>query len=168
MNKLILSALLCTALSAHAEIYKRTDANGNVTFTDQPDPNAETVDIPATNTLPAVSPQKPRKKAVTASGYDNVSILQPRNDEAIVARDGNVNVEVATTPALKRGHTIEILVDGQIASAGIAGTHPLTGLNRGSHAIEALITGSDGEVLASSGSITVHIIWPGAGRSSAR
>lgn len=168
MNRLILSALACSTLTVQAEVYKHIDADGNVTFTDQPDKGSETVDIPPTNTLPAVSPQTPRNKASAASGYSSVSILQPQHDEAIVARDGNLTVDIATAPPLKRGHGVEVLVDGQTASSGIAGAHPLSDLGRGSHSIEAIITDSNGDILASSGAITVHIIWPGGSRSRAR
>jgi len=41
--------LLGFSLAAHAQVYQSTDAEGNVTFSDQPMPESEEVIVPETN-----------------------------------------------------------------------------------------------------------------------
>ena len=41
--------VLCFASQSQAQVYRSTDAEGNVTFSDQPTPESEKVDVPPTN-----------------------------------------------------------------------------------------------------------------------
>ena len=40
---------LCFASQSQSQVYRSTDADGNVTFSDQPSPKSEEVDLPPTN-----------------------------------------------------------------------------------------------------------------------
>ena len=49
LNVLIAVPLLGFSLAAHAQVYQSTDADGNVTFSDQPTPDGKEVVVPETN-----------------------------------------------------------------------------------------------------------------------
>ena len=49
LNVFIVAPLLGFSLAAHAQIYQSTDADGNVTFSDQPTPESKEVNVPDTN-----------------------------------------------------------------------------------------------------------------------
>jgi hypothetical protein len=49
LNAFIAIPLLGFSLAAHAQVYQSTDADGNVTFSDQPTPQGKEVKVPETN-----------------------------------------------------------------------------------------------------------------------
>ena len=49
LNIFIAAPLLGFSLVAHAQVYQSTDADGNVTFSDQPTPDGREVVVPETN-----------------------------------------------------------------------------------------------------------------------
>jgi hypothetical protein len=49
LNAFIAIPLIGFSLAAHAQVYRSTDADGNVTFSDQPTPESEKVNVPAPN-----------------------------------------------------------------------------------------------------------------------
>ena len=49
LNVFIAVPLLGFSLAAHAQVYQSTDADGNVTFSDQPTPEGKEVVVPETN-----------------------------------------------------------------------------------------------------------------------
>jgi hypothetical protein len=49
LNAFIAIPLLGFSLAAHAQVYQSTDADGNVTFSDQPTPESKEVEVPETN-----------------------------------------------------------------------------------------------------------------------
>jgi hypothetical protein len=49
LNVFIAAPLLGFSLAAHAQVYQSTDADGNVTFSDQPTPEGKEVVVPETN-----------------------------------------------------------------------------------------------------------------------
>jgi len=49
LNAFIAIPLIGFSLAAHAQVYRSTDADGNVIFSDQPTPESEEVVVPETN-----------------------------------------------------------------------------------------------------------------------
>ena len=49
LNVLIVTPLLGFSLATHAQVYRSTDTEGNVTFSDQPTPEGEEVVVPEPN-----------------------------------------------------------------------------------------------------------------------
>ena len=63
-NVFIAVPLLGFSLAAHAQVYKSTDADGNVTFSDQPTPEGKEVKVPETNVGDSVDVPPPALEAV--------------------------------------------------------------------------------------------------------
>ncbi|MBB2496787.1 DUF4124 domain-containing protein [Aquipseudomonas ullengensis] len=117
--RLITACLLCTlALPAAAQIYKYTDANGNTVFTNQAPEgqDAETVNLPPTNTVEAQQPTRPvetSKPAQAQSAYTVLQLTDLPSDEALRANNGTFSVGVKLEPKLKPGHLLRLILDGQ-------------------------------------------------------
>ncbi|WP_263147035.1 DUF4124 domain-containing protein [Pseudomonas sp. RIT-PI-AD] len=102
---------------ASAQIYKYTDASGNVVFTNQPPEGqaAETVELPPTNTVEAQKPAAApgAAKAEAGAAYSVLELANVPDENALRSNNGNFNLGVAIEPRLKPGHALRLLMDGQ-------------------------------------------------------
>ena len=163
MKSLLSLMLLFISLSVQAEIYKGTDPDDQTTYSDQPLPGSVIIPTPSPNTIqmPKPEPRKPvEKPAIEASPYTQFSIISPANNETIRDNTGNIPVSFLLEPDLdiKKGHRINVYLDGQIAVAKSAelALH-VTNAGRGAHTINASVIDGKGKILISSNAITVHV-----------
>ncbi|XOV84065.1 MAG: DUF4124 domain-containing protein [bacterium] len=156
-----------------AAIYKTTDAQGNVVFTDiPPRDNAQSVELTQGNlyqpalSSPAATPASPDAQAeqdpaadAPSAGYDRIAITSPAHDESLRENTGNINVTVAMDPALdtSAGHRLQVLVDGQVAGEAPGATISLQNVDRGTHTLIAQVIDANNSVLASSDAVVVHL-----------
>jgi len=178
-NRLLLVAVLLAtaasltwASSAHTAIYKTTDADGNVVFTDvPPKDDAKSIELSQGNTYRPEAPTPANKAPVgadeadadaedaPAAGYDKIAITSPVHDEALRENTGNISVNVSMDPALdtSSGHRVQVLVDGQVAGEAAGSTVSLQNIDRGTHSLVAQVIDANNSVLASSDAIVVHL-----------
>jgi hypothetical protein len=168
--------LACTPLLAQAAIYKWVGPDGTTVYSDQPQPGAEEIKLPKepppaveVKPIPATAPTPPieagpgEKPAAAPEfkGYSKVAIVRPKNDEAVRANDGNVEVEIALEPAFdpKLGHVFIANLDG--APFGAPQTEPLFRLlnvDRGTHNLRVEVKDSEGNTVGDTGSIVFHVL----------
>ncbi len=153
---------------AGAQVYKHVDEKGNITFTDQPSPNATPVEISTPNTYrPPSTTAYPKSTATTddqatANKVDySVSITSP-SDETIIPRGpGNFSLSARVSPSLKSGHTLQLLMDGAPRKAPQShGGWSLTNVFRGEHKLEVAVIDKSGKTLATSDPVTVYVFRP--------
>lgn len=118
MNKLFVSlSLMMIICAASAQIYKWTDSQGNVHFSDTPHPGAQVINIPEPQSFspqqrPAAAPRsmtpEPEK---TRHAYTRIAIVQPENGATIRNNQGFVVVTVQVDPELHRGDMLQLLYD---------------------------------------------------------
>ena len=148
--RLLITCLLCAlALPAAAQIYKYTDERGNTVFTNQPPQgqDAETVELPPTNTVEAQQPTTtppPQASEEQRQPYTRLGITGVPDDGALRANNGTFSVGVDIEPRLRPGHQLRLLLDGQ--PYGQPGNVPqlqLVNVDRGEHslAVEVLAGG---------------------------
>lgn len=118
MRRILTCLLLLLALPASAQIYKYTDANGNTVFTNQPPDgqNAETVELPATNTVeaqPLTTPPSTPAGVVSSASYSVLELTGIPSDQALRANNGTFSVGVQLEPRLAATHRLRLLLDGQ-------------------------------------------------------
>jgi hypothetical protein len=164
----VIVASFLFAGSMHAEIYKTVDADGNVVFTDVPPKDQSKAIVletqntytPEASAAPKQSPERPAEEEPAPVLYDHIAIVAPQHDAPVRENTGNVTVVVTSNPALdsSRGHTMQILVDGQIASSGQSNSVALTNLDRGTHQLTAQIVDGNGQIVVSSSPITFHML----------
>lgn len=94
-----------------------------------------------------------------AAGYDTVRIVAPSQDETVHDNRGKVTVSVAVSPPLRAGagDRIALLLDGRVVAKGSDERIALSGVDRGTHALRAEVTASDGSVLIVSAPVTFHM-----------
>lgn len=160
--------LLLMAALTHAEIYKTTDASGQVSYSDQPSAGAVRVQVAP---LPTVPPVATTTSVGTASNNAPVSAsnvatvqrpsyqlsFQSPGPETYIRRGETLNVAVTLSPALAGGDQIVMLMNGQpVGTGGPQASINTETLDRGSYTITAQVVDTQGQVLATqSASFTV-------------
>ncbi|MBI1731141.1 MAG: DUF4124 domain-containing protein [Gammaproteobacteria bacterium] len=160
----LITMLMVTVLVAPAvaeEVYKTTDADGNVIFSDQPSPDAETIQIPETQTVPAdQAPPFEYKPPAPGAAYTSLAIVSPANEQAFRPEDEDSGVQVTARvePRFRGQDSYVLVLDGKEHSSGKSPSFTLTALDRGSHQVSVKIKDPDGKTLISSDPITFHVL----------
>lgn len=161
------------AFAGHAAvIYKWTDADGVIHYSDQSVPGAEKIYVsgPATNG----SASTPNANAFPQSApinlgsapklaYNIVAISSPTPDQAFFG-DDPIAVALALDPSLKPGDTVTWHLNGkQLDDQGTNTTQfTLPHLDRGTYAIAATVTDAQSGQAQSSPSVTFFVRQPSA------
>jgi hypothetical protein len=156
-----------TALTVQAGvIYKWTDADGVVHYSDQSVPGAEKVgsttpinraDSPNTS---GRAPQGPAP-AKAAAAY-TLTITSPANEQ-VFFNDDVASVHLDVQPALKPTQVITWHLNGKaLEQPPTAVTFPLQGLERGTYVLAATLVDQETGESQSSGSVTFYFRQPSA------
>lgn len=172
MRRLVPATLLIALAwtPSHAELYKRVDEQGNVTYGDQPGEKAQRVQPGGLTTYspPSGHTQTPAPKSQpdptkgagnTVTQYSGLTIAGPANEEVVRSNEGNVTVKTLITPALDTGagHQLVVLLDKKFSTKAPAAEALLKNVDRGTHTLRAQITDASGKVLAQSPEVTIHM-----------
>ncbi|MCK5002759.1 MAG: DUF4124 domain-containing protein [Gammaproteobacteria bacterium] len=148
--------LLLGSLSLQAEIYRWTDEEGTVHFSDTEHPDAELIPTPTPNAIqmPKFEAKQPivEEEKEEASSYNSFTIVSPADDSTITDNTGNLSVSLSIEPVLniKSGHYIRLSVDNQImVSKTYSLNSQISSINRGSHTLKAEVLNSSGQLLMS-------------------
>lgn len=165
---LLMTALLAT--QATAQIYKSTDADGNVVFTDQPPGGSSTteqVDLQQTNTAPPppdIAPRitnEPQSSDAEAAPIE-VSITSPANETTIPMGGGTFDVSAAATPGIGPGQMLQLMLDAVPQGPPQTGNlWRLEHVFRGAHDLTVQLIDNDNKVIASSDPVRVYVLRPG-------
>ena len=153
-----LAALLSAAVSAEpaARVYKTTDENGNVVFTDDPrGREAEAVELRETMTFSTepteAAPQSgppPRPQDLRAQETPPapvIALASPAPEETIRSNDGSLLVVARIDGELRVGDALEVLIDGAALARNSTGRFALSGIDRGAHRVQVRLVNADGE-----------------------
>jgi hypothetical protein len=157
----LLTLTLACLTPASAEVYKRTNPDGSVTFTDVPSKQNEDI-VPlspmSTFKAPVAPPVRSNSTTKTTPGkYTAISITSPADDSAIRDNAGNLTVNVSLTPGLQSGHTLVLLVDGAQQGKSASGSFALSNLDRGNHSLVAQVVDKEGTTIISATAVTIHL-----------
>lgn len=171
MSRLLLLAMLLASFTSAADsIYRTTDAEGNVVFTDAPNASsrpAEQIEIQRTNTVepPTSAPppdsstfETPEEEA--AQPY-TVTITNPADETSFPMGPGNFSVSVRVSPALQKYQGLQLFVDGEAWGSPQRDTlWDLTNVFRGQHDITVAVVNNAGETIAMSDPVRVYVHRP--------
>lgn len=158
----ILSSILCLliASSAVAEtVYKKTNPDGSVTFTDRESVDSEEIKLNKTQTYkaPRISaPPLATKKLSPATNY-TLNIVQPNNGANFINTD-TVPVLVALTPELKSGSGHQIryqLAEQTVFSKSTSYT--FSKVFRGTHVLKVTVVDKQGDAVSSTATTTFYV-----------
>ncbi|MFN3236786.1 MAG: DUF4124 domain-containing protein [Pseudomonadales bacterium] len=156
---------LSGAANAASTVFKTRDANGNPIFSDQAGEDAEEIKVQTPQTFESPpTPQfqlnaDPEDEVTVGPAYERLEILSPQHESAFRNNAGNITVQIAIEPALQANHTLELILDGQVAKAQKAGGPILLeNVDRGTHQFQArIIEDQSGETLQTSNSVTATL-----------
>jgi hypothetical protein len=166
----IVFAALATFAGQAAVIYKWTDSDGVIHYSDQPVPGAEKIVTAGGASPQAARPPAngfstpinlgPRRPAAAGLGYSQMSITSPTPEQSFFA-DDPVGVQLTLDPALKPGQTVTWHLNGRDLTdpPPIATAFTLPRLERGTYAIAATISDPSGQS-QSSESVTFYVRQP--------
>ncbi len=166
---LLLGSLFGNALlnETQAGIYKHTNPDGSVEFSDVPtDEHAEPITLPPINSIPAPPPPRATNKTSPSASADSdeapkytaIAITQPADDKPLRNNAGNVTISVKLTPALQAGHTLIIQMDGKTVAKSRETSITLNSVDRGTHSLQAWVEDKNGKVLHRAKSTTFHLL----------
>lgn len=162
---LLLLISVMPVLGLAASVYRYTDEQGNVVYTDKPRPGAEPLEVPP---VPAVRPltgppaqaETPAPAEPAFTGYKTLAIVEPKADEPIRANDGNITVALRIEPELgvKLGHKIRVYVDGhRLDPVFTSAQFVLENMDRGTHTLRAEIVEGETSLIRSE-AVTFHVL----------
>ncbi|MDG1461984.1 MAG: DUF4124 domain-containing protein [Gammaproteobacteria bacterium] len=162
-----LSVLLLVSSAAFADIYSWIDENGERHYSDTPVGGSEQVDLGRTNTFSApLLPSVPAAKVSDAADesdeesiYNDFQISSPGQDDVQWNTGGIIPVSMILSPRLKGGDTIRLMLDGAEVQgySGRSLSHQMTGVDRGTHSLQAVIVGPSGSQLAATPAVSFTI-----------
>jgi hypothetical protein len=167
-------ALMAIASSSWgwAQIYKITDDEKGVVFTDRPQSTnssgqqtVEKVELPNVNTVPRVEPRPEAPQSSPAEVAEPVTptvrITSPANEGTIAMGPGNFAVSASVTPPLSRAERLVLLVDGQPYGAEqSASSWFVEGALRGPHDLVVQRVTSRGKTVALSEPVRIYVLRP--------
>jgi hypothetical protein len=166
--------LLTMALTATAQVYKTTDKDGNVIFTDKaPSATAEPMDLPG---LSVISPAEPIEEPQTTvqdseedtgetvtnirelrRGYRDFTMQAPEPEETFWGADSRIVATWTVGHRLQPGMQVTFIVNGESRLPTTAESVVLTGLERGTHAVYAELRDERQRLVARADSVTFFV-----------
>lgn len=162
-------SLLLVAGGAFAQnkIYKITDKDGNVVYTDQPPPDgAVPMNLPGLSIVsPRENQQSVRPLNVNRRGdpqadvsalpplaellqiYSGAEIVTPQQDESLWGTGNSVNVTVDLKDELLPGLMVQLIFDGRTLPPRATTAILLEDVDRGAHTIQAEVVTVDGQII---------------------
>ena len=165
MRVLTTLTLLLLALGLQAaepdKIYRWTDAQGVVHFSDKPHDQAEEVVVTPAQSVRTVKADPSVLQAAPAPAEKvtfKLRIMLPAEKETLRDNEGNVSVVVAVVPEMQRGQKLQLLMDGKAVGPATASEHfKLHNVDRGEHQLSARLLGAKKQVLATSEPRTFYL-----------
>ena len=174
--RLLALLLFLVAGSAIAAVYKHVDENGTIRYTDQPpSKNAKPLDLPPVQTIgsDAVASEADTSKEEEESpgatparaGYTRVELTSPSADQVFNNANPQVLASITIEPDLQPGDRVIFLVDGLpfAAPAGQTSTE-LSGLERGSHSVQAVVVNASNAIQAETDAASFHLHQPSSAK----
>jgi len=142
MKRLLPFSLILLSSICSAQLYKWTDADGVVHYTDRlPTADVKQEALPTRLKTLGTATKQVEDKAAT---YNTFSLVKPETGATIHSDNETVPLEIKVEPALADNHYVQIYLDGQeVGSKTKATDLILQKIKPGAHSIYALIL--DGE-----------------------
>lgn len=162
--------LLGSASLSLADIYRWTNDQGEVEYSDTYREGAEKIEVAPISTIempkPAARPDDQGDSDDEAAQptpplYKTLRITWPESDSAFHAGDGNVEVIFESQPELLPGHSYRLTLDGEVMAITELSSYTLLNVDRGTHQLGLEIINSS-EVIISAPPVTFTIHRPSA------
>jgi hypothetical protein len=159
--------LACSVVLA-ATVYKWTDEDGVVHYSDQPHANAEKVHVQAVQTYKSGpsdagggAQPAPSGGGTAPAAYAGCAIAQP-GDNQNYPNVESLSIVVRTDPSLHPGDQIFLMLDGApLNNAQPVGTQfTLSPVERGTHTLQAVVRAGTGALMCQTPAVTFSVSLP--------
>jgi hypothetical protein len=148
-------------------VYKVTDTDGNVTFTDTPPLSSDSIveehSVHAPNSVqPTATTRTPTTsvEVEVPTRYDT-RIVTPAENATIPMGPGNFAVQAALSPRLASSETLQLLLDGEpVGAPQRTANWQLTNVYRGEHRLQVVRLDESGAPVDTSAATTVFVMRP--------
>jgi hypothetical protein len=163
---MLLIALALPVSASQNTMWKWVDDQGVTHYSDRPRPGATQIQLNVSppsqpqveSTLPAYTDAQ-ESESQPAQAIYTLAIDQPQYDQTIINTGGVVTVSLQLSPALRNGHVISVLLDGEpVADFPVTGlNHTLSDVPRGTHQLQAVIRDTRGTLVQQSAAVSFHV-----------
>ncbi len=148
---LLLLLALCALSAVFADtLYKWVDDQGNVHYSDKPQPGATKVHLPKPTTYSPptvdVSTPPPSAHPQPITGYTSFEIGSPTPDQ-VFWNVQSITVTLSAQPGLHQGDQVSITLDDKTVGPAESMTASFDNLDRGEHTVHATLTETDGSTM---------------------
>ena len=156
MRSLLILAILAFGAASAAEVYRWTDKDGQVHYSDRPREGAERIEIQEPVTFRAPVSTRRRSAAVDTQPeqpfrYESLEIVSPAQEEVLWNIEGQLAVSMRVEPTLQQGHRLRLSLDGQPVEVRPGRTQAqLSEVARGVHVLQAEVVDASDEILIAS------------------
>jgi len=150
--------------------YRWVDENGVIHYSDVPYPGAERIDLGEVQTFRAPAAPSPPPSAAPESADDGAAmqtdqyevfrISQPSAEQTLRDNSGTLDIALDVQPRIKRGHSLELFLDGQSVEGipRVTTRFTIGGVVRGQHTLRAVLVDSTGEVVAETPTVRFNMM----------
>lgn len=168
---LLLALLLAAPLAVEAQkIYKHVAEDGTVTFSDEPLPDGQEVDLPPISVVETDGAQpllegRSQEREATADDdepvrYVQLQIVSPEPESTWFAAEGPVQVSVSAGRPLAQGHQFRLFMDRRQIAETTNTTMSLENVVRGAHTLYVQVVDGRGRPLGVSDPVTFYLRQP--------
>ena len=162
---------LISASAMAATVYKWVDEKGVTHYSDQPHPDAKTVEVQSAQSYgggnaPAASSSSSSSSTSPTAGpapstYSRCELYRPEPDENF-QNTSTVTAKLRLEPALLPGHTVAVALDGkrQADQPTVTSEFVITEIERGQHTVMAVVYDARGQTVCSTSAVTFHVHLP--------
>lgn len=163
---LFFSALLCSITNAsEMKIYSWVDDMGKVHFSDTAIPGTQEVKLKNSNLLITDKNTSTVVETLPVTTEDEMiisykaTISSPEDDQALRSNDGTINIHVSIEPKKENTQTLQLYLDGKkFGEPHISQIIEILNIDRGTHLMQVELLNDNGEILATTPTVTVHLL----------
>lgn len=160
IRPILLIAGLLASTAALPQAYRWVDENGIVHYSDRPEPGAEEIQLPQSNTTTVRRYQRDEPEAppppAAQVGYQSLAISSPASEETLWNIEGVLDVSLSVSPALLPGHRVRVYFDGE-SRIVFGRTFQISDVWRGMHNLQAEVIDETGELMIRSQPVRFYV-----------
>tara|TARA_R110001583_G_scaffold30866_2_gene106172 strand:+ start:31818 stop:32360 length:543 start_codon:yes stop_codon:yes gene_type:complete len=156
------------ATTAEMKIYHWIDEDGKAHFSDTAIPGTKEIQVKNNNLLPAEEINMEQTDSIANQlSFDQqeksqiiyqATIISPEDDKPLHSNDGTIEIHIETEPAKENTQKLQLYLDGKkLGSPQISSTMRALNIDRGTHQVQVELLDENGNVLAKTQIVTVHL-----------
>lgn len=157
----LIGITLCAALPALAQVYKTTDEEGRVIYSDRPSDSAEQVELKPTNSAPPIDArQRPEPELDDLNKLPpyQVRITSPQPGTTLTPGERDLIIGFEANQPLQPGLRFQLLSNGSPLGRSTTGNSiTVPEIERGEHSLTVIIYDQNDRVLAESGAMSIYV-----------